>query len=395
MKARYKYRIYPTDQQRKDLARLFGCVRVVWNDALALCKQSEKLLKLGDLQKICITQAKKTKEREWLSEVSNIPLQQSIADLGVAFSNFFASRQGKRKGQKMNPPKFKKRTNQQSARFRKGGFSIKARQVFLAKIGCIKTKWSRPLPSEPSSVTLIKDTAGRYFLSFVVEIEPEFKPVENQAVGIDLGIRTFAALSNGEKVCTPDYSKLDRKIRRSQRRLSRRDKPSGRRERMRLKVARLKAKLRDTRKDFLHKLSTKVVIENQVIPLEDLKVSGMLKNRKLSRAISQAGWREFRTMCEAKSNKFGREFVVISRWEPTSQICSDCGYRWGKLDLKVREIVCINCGTHHDRDDNASKNIEQVGVGHIHDSKRTGRECKTPKGAVPDELSTPLRDQLF
>ncbi len=395
MKARYQFRIYPTDQQRQDLARLFGCVRVVWNDALFLCKQVDKLPTTGDLQKLCITQAKKTKEREWLSEVSNIPLQQSIADLGVAFSNFFASRKGKRKGQKMNPPRFKKRTNRQSARFRKGGFSIKAAKVFLAKIGCIKTKWSRPLPSEPSSVTVIKDTAGRYFLSFVVEIEPEFSLHKNQAVGIDLGIRTFAALSSGEKVCSPDYSRLDRKIRRSQRRLSRRDKQSHRRERMRLKVARLKAKLRDTRKDFLHKLSTKVVIENQVIALEDLNVSGMLKNRKLSRAISQAGWREFRTMCEAKSNKFGREFVVISRWEPTSQICSDCGYRWGKLDLKVREIVCINCGTDHDRDDNASKNIEQVGVGHIHDSKRAGRERKTPKGAVADEPSTPISDPLF
>jgi putative transposase len=361
MKARYQYRIYPTDQQRQDLAKVFGCVRVVWNDALALCKRSEKLPSNGDLQKICITQAKKTKEREWLGEVSNIPLQQSIADLGVAFSNFFASRKGKRKGQKINPPKFKKRTNQQSARFRKGGFSIKVAKVYLAKIGCIKTKWSRPLPSEPSSVTVIKDHAGRYFLSFVVEIEPEFKPAQNPAIGIDLGIKTFAALSNGEKVSSPNYSRLDRKIRRSQRKLSRRQKDSRRRERMRRRVAQLKAKLRDTRKDFLHKLSTKVVIDNQVIALEDLNVSGMLKNRCLSRAISLAGWREFRTMSEAKSNKFGREFVVISRWEPTSQICSDCGYRWGKLDLSVREIVCINCGTDHDRDDNASKNIEARG----------------------------------
>ena len=131
---------------------------------------------------------------------------------------------------------------------------------------------------------------------------------------------------------------------------------------MRLRVAKLKAKLRDTRKDFLHKPSTKVINENQVIALEDLNVSGLLKNRKLSRVISSAGWREFRTLCEAKSEKFRREFVIISRWEPTSQTCSDCGYRWGKLDLKVREIVCINCGTLHDRDDNASKNIEQVGV---------------------------------
>jgi putative transposase len=390
MKARYQYRIYPTDQQRKDLAKLFGCVRVVWNDALALCRQSERLPSNGDLQKICITQAKKTQGRQWLSEVSNIPLQQSIADLGVAFSNLFAFRNGKRKGQKINPPKFKKRTNRQSARFRKGGFSIKGTKVFLAKIGCIKTKWSRPLPSEPSSVAVIKDTAGRYFLSFVVEVKPEIKQAPNKAVGIDLGIKVFGALSTGERVKSPSYSKLDRKIRRTQRKLSRRSKTSKRRERMRLRVAKLKTKLRDTRKDFLHKLSTKVINENQVIALEDLNVSGLLKNRKLSRAISQAGWREFRTMCEAKSHKFGREFIVISRWEPTSQVCSDCGYRWGKLDLKVREIVCMNCGTHHDRDENASKNIEQVGVGHIHDSKRTGRECKTSLEAVPDELSTRL-----
>lgn len=307
MKARYQYRIYPTAQQRKDLARLFGCVRVVYNDALALCRQSKKLPSNGDLQKICITQAKKTKEREWLGEVSNIPLQQSIADLGVAFKNFFDSSKGRRKGKKVNPPKFKKRTNKQSARFRKGGFSIKADKVFLARIGCIKTKWSRPLPSEPSSATVIKDTAERYFLSFVVEIQPEVKPASNPAIGIDLGLKVFAALSTGNRVSSPDYKKLDRKIRKAQRRLSRRQKDSKRRERKRLRVARLKAKLRDIRKDFLHKLSTKVVNENQAIALEDLNVSGLLKNRKLSRAISQAGWREFRTMCEAKSDKFGRE----------------------------------------------------------------------------------------
>jgi putative transposase len=383
--------ITATRKQRKDLARLFGCVRVVWNDALALCKKSQKLPSHADLQKICITQAKKTKEREWLGEVSNIPLQQSIADLGVAFKNLFDSRKGKRKGPRFNPPKFKKKDNRQTARFRKGGFSIKAGKVYLAKIGCIKTKWSRPLPSEPSSVTVIKERTGRYLLSFVVEIEHEFKPTQNQAVGIDLGLKSFAALSSGEKVSSPDYSKLDRKIRRSQRQLSRRQKQSKRRERMRLRLARLKAKLRDTRKDFLHKLSTKVVVENQVIALEDLNVSGLLKNRCLSRAISLAGWREFRTLCEAKSNKFGREFVVISRWQPTSQTCSDCGYGWGKLDLSLRDVVCVNCRTHHDRDDNASKNIEQVGVGHIHDSKRTGRECKTEVSAVPVEVSTHLK----
>jgi len=388
MKARYQYRIYPTDQQRKELARVFGCCRVVYNDALLRCRQSDKLLSNGDLQKVCITQAKKTVQRGWLSEVSNIPLQQSVADLGVAYKNFFDSLKGKRKGAKVKPPKFKKKDNRQTARFRKGGFSIKKGKVYLAKIGKLKTVWSRPLPSEPSSVTVIEDRSGRYFLSFVVEVETVILPATNSSIGIDLGLKTFAYLSSGEVARSPDYSPLERKIRKAQRKLSKRKKTSKRREVMRLKVAKLKAKQADKRRDFLHKLSTKVVSENQTTVLEDLNVSGMLKNRCLSRAISQAGWRDFRMMCEAKSNKFGREFVVISRWEPTSQVCSDCGYRWGKLDLSVRKVVCINCNSHHDRDGNAAKRIEQVGVGHIHDSKRTGRECKTDISAVPIELST-------
>ncbi|NEO88635.1 MAG: IS200/IS605 family element transposase accessory protein TnpB [Spirulina sp. SIO3F2] len=388
MKARYQYRIYPTQGQQTKLAQLFGCCRVVWNDALALCKQSEKLPRNGDLQKVCITQAKQTEERKWLKDVSNIPLQQSIADLGVAFKNFFKSLSGKRQGPKVQPPRFKKKDNRQTARFRKGGFSLKSNKLYLAKIGNLKVKWSRPLPSEPSSVTVIKDRAERYFLSFVVEVEPIYSPAQSPSVGIDLGLKTFATLSTGEKVNSPDYRQSDRKIRRAQRRLSKRVKGSKRYQRMRLKIAKLKAKQRDTRKDFLHKLSTRVIHENQVVALENLNVSGMVKNRKLSRAISQAGWREFRVMCEAKANKFNREVQVISRWEPTSQCCSSCGYRWGKLDLSVREVVCLNCGALHDRDDNAAKNIELVGVGQTHDFKRIGRECKTPVGAVPVELST-------
>lgn len=394
MKARYQYRIYPTHQQRKDLAKVFGCCRVVWNDALAICKQSEKLPSNTDLQKICITGAKRTGEREWLKEVSNIPLQQSVADLGTAFKNFFDSKKGKRKGKKVGYPKFKKKTGKQTARFRIGGFSIKGNKVFLAKIGCIKTIWSRPLPSEPSSVTVIKDKTGRYFLSFVVEILPEVKPAANQSVGIDLGVKTFAVLNTGEKVNSPDYSKLDRKIRRSQRKLSRRVKGSKRREVMRLKVALLKAKQRDIRKDFLHRLSSRVVNENQVIALEDLNVSGMLKNRRLSSTISQAGWREFRTMCEAKSTKLGREFRVISRWEPTSQICSSCGYQWGKLDLSVRELVCLNCNQRHCRDINAAKNIVKVAGGHSETQNGRGASVRPQLGAVLDEASTQLELEI-
>ncbi|MEG3874531.1 MULTISPECIES: transposase [unclassified Microcoleus] len=380
MKARYQYRFYPTDQQQQSLAQLFGCVRVVWNDALALCKQSEKKPKSAELQKIVITQAKQTIERAWLREVSNIPLQQSVADLETAFKNFFDSCKGKRKGRKVGYPKFKKRTSSQSARLTRGGFSFKGNGVYLAKIGIVNPIWSRKLPSKPSSVTVIKDCANRYFLSFVVELGPIQIEAKSPSIGIDLGIKTFAVMSKGEKAKSPSYKKLDRKVRQLQRKEARQPKDSKRRNVTRIKIAKLHNRIADTRKDFLHKLSTKIVNENQVIILEDLNVSGMLKNRKLSRAISQQGWREFRTLCEAKSEKFGREFQVISRWEPTSQVCADCGFKWGKIDLSIRSVLCLSCGTEQDRDKNASRNIEQVGMGNRHDSKRTQRDCQTSNG---------------
>ncbi|MEG3980890.1 transposase [Microcoleus sp. D3_18a_C4] len=382
MKARYQYRFYPTSQQQQSLAQLFGCVRVVYNDALAICKQSQKKPKSAQLQKIVITQAKKTEERAWLGEVSAIPLQQSVADLEAAFKNFFESCKSKRKGRKVGYPKFKKRTNSQSARLTRGGFSIKGDGVYLAKIGIVKPIWSRELPSEPSSVTVIKDCANRYLLSFVVEIQPNRVDAKNQSIGIDLGIKTFAVMSDGTSAQSPSYKKLDRKIRKLQRKLARQPKDSKRRNKTRIQIAKLHNQIADTRKDFLHKLSTKVVSENQTIVLEDLNVSGMVKNRKIARAISLQGWREFRVLVEAKSEKYGREFVIISRWEPTSQTCSDCGYKWGKIDLSVRSILCLNCGTEHDRDENASVNIEKVGLGHRHDSKCTSRQSKTTGRSV-------------
>jgi len=385
LKARYQYRFYPTDQQKQSLARLFGCVRVVWNDALAICKQSEKKPKSAELQKLVITQAKKTEERAWLSEVSNIPLQQSVADLEAAFKNFIDSCKGKRKGQKVGYPKFKKRTSSQSARLTRGGFSLKGDGVYLAKIGIVKPIWSRELPSDPSSVTIIKDCANRYFLSFVVEVEPVQLDAKHMSIGIDLGIKTFAVMSNGEKAFSPCYEAIDRRIRKLQKKLARQSNGSNRRSKTKIQIAKLHNQIADTRKDFLHKLSTKIVSENQTIVLEDLNVSGMVKNRKLSRAISLQGWREFRTLVEAKSEKLNRNFRVISRWERTSQTCSCCGYRWGKLDLSVRRVVCLNCGAEHDRDQNASVNIKMVGMGHRHDLKCTSRQSKTTSVASVDE----------
>ncbi len=387
MKARYRYRFYPTSQQQQSLAQLFGCVRVVWNDALALCKQSDKKPSSADLQKIVITQAKNTEERAWLGEVSCVPLQQSVADLDVAFKNFFNSCKGKRKGRKIGYPKFKKRTSSQSARFRIGGFSFKDRGIYLAKIGIVNPIWSRELQSEPSSVTVIKDQANRYFLSFIVEIQPIQAKAKTPSIGIDLGIKTFAVMSNGEKAESPSYKKLDGKVRKLQRKLARQPRDSKRRNITRIRIAKLHNQIADSRKDFLHKLSTKIVNENQVIVLEDLNVSGMVKNRKLSRAISQQGWYEFRMLCEAKSEKFSREFKVISRWEPTSQVCSDYGFKWGKIDLSIRSVLCLNCGTEQDRDQNAARNIEKVGMGNRHDSKRAQRDCQTISVAEPGEAS--------
>jgi putative transposase len=304
-------------------------------------------------------------------------LQQSLKQLEVAYKNYFDSLKGKRKGKKIGQPRFRKRTSSQSATFTKSAFSIKKDEVVLAKIGNLKPIWSRTLPSEPSSVTVIKDCANRYFLSFVVEIEPVQIDAKNPSIGIDLGIKTFAVMSDGTQAKSPSYQKLERKVRKLQRKLARQSKDSKRRNRTRIQIAKLHNKIADTRKDFLHKLSTKIVNENQVIVLEDLNVSGMVKNRKLARAISQQGWYEFRTLCEGKSEKFGRDFRIISRWEPTSQICADCGFKWGKLALDLRSILCLNCGTKQDRDFNAARNINYVGIGHCHDSKCTSRQSKT------------------
>ncbi|MDJ0554106.1 MAG: RNA-guided endonuclease TnpB family protein [Microcoleaceae cyanobacterium MO_207.B10] len=393
MKSRFKYRIYPTPGQKHKLAKLFGCVRVVWNDSLAFC---QKQYKLGakkptnsELQKLFITQSKKTEDREWLSEVSNIPLQQSLNDLNQAYQNFFTSTKGKRKGRAIKPPRFKTRKSRQTARFRKGGFKIGQNKVYLAKIGKLKIVWSRELTTAPSSVTVIKDSANRYFLSFVLEIQPETLPQTDSSVGIDLGIKTFATLSDGTKVYAPKpLNKRIKKYRKLSQSLSKKTQGSKRYEKARLRRAKFHAKLKDTRADFLHKLSTEIIRENQTIILEDLNVSGMVKNRKLSRAISDLGWRQFRTLLEGKAEKYSREFRVIDRWVATSQTCSCCGFKGGKLDLSIREWQCLNCDSVHDRDQNAAINILVAGGQSETKNGRGGKRQTTVKAAAVCETST-------
>ena len=368
MKARYKYRLYPTALQVKKLSKLFGCCRVVYNDALAYCndlyEQNQKKPSGYELQKLFITQAKKTTERSWLSEVSVVSLQQSIRDLDQAYRNFYNSITGKRKGPKVNPPRFKKRQSAQSARFTRTAFKVHEirNKVYLAKIGNIKIRLSRPLSSAPSSATIIKDAANRYFISFVVETSAEPLPKNNKDLGIDLGITTFATLSNGEKILAPKPLKNNlKKLAKFQRKFARTKKGSNRREKSRLKVARLHVKIKDVRKDFHHKLSTKLARQYDTLVLEDLNTSGMMRNHKLAKHIADAGWRNFRALTENKCKKYDREFRVISRWEPTSQRCSVCGFKGGKKELNVREWTCINCGTVHDRDINAAINIRNTG----------------------------------
>lgn len=390
MKARYSYRIYPKEHQLVPLAKAFGCVRVVWNDALAIYQQAYNagLPRPQSVDKLVITQAKKTEQRAWLSEVSNIVLQQSYRDLQQAWNNYFSSLKGERKGKKIGHPRFKKKQSRQVMRLTVGGFSVHSESVKVAKIGHIPMVVSRPLPSKPSSVTIVKDTTGRYFASFVVEVVPEILPNNSQAVGIDLGLTHFAILSNGEKIENPRHHKKQlKRIKKANRKLSKCEKGSNRRRKAKLKLARLHIKVKDSRTDFLHKLTTRLVRDNQALAVEDLNVSGLVRNRKLSRAISDAGWYSFRTLLDSKCQRHGRQFVVINRWLPTSQKCSACGKSGGKKELDIREWQCLYCGAFHDRDINAAINIKDAG-GLSESLNGRWSECKTASVAVHVESST-------
>ncbi len=393
MKARYNYRLYPNSRQHSNFAQVFGCVRVVWNDALAIVKatpEGQKWPSQGDLKKRVTTEAKKMPERAWLADVSSVALQSSVIDLQTAFKNFFESRSGKRKGPKMGFPRFKSKHGKQSARYPSNGFALVNNQLVLAKVGAVKVKWSRPLPAAPSSATVTKNKAGQYHVSFVVEVMPvDVLPVR-ESIGIDLGIKVFGFPSVGKPILSPGYQRLYRKVARTSRKLARQVKGSNRWQATKRKLAKLHLKVANLRKDFLHKQSTKLICENQTVSLENLNVSGMLKNRRLSRAITQQGWSAFRAMLEAKAKMHtDRTVSIISRWEPTSQICSDCGFRWGKLDLSIRSVRCVSCGTEHDRDENAAKNINQVGQELVRTIKtQTLSLCKPPLGAVGVDASS-------
>jgi putative transposase len=362
---RYSFRLYPSAGQRTALARAFGCARVVYNDALRAREtaRSEGLPfpKTGKLSKQLITEAKKTPERAWLGEVSAVILQQSLRDLDSAYKNFFDGLKGKRP--RMGAPRYKSRKDtRQAVRFTANArWSITpGGKLRLPKIGDVKVKWSRSLPSVPSTVTVVKDSAGRYFASFVVTGPAETLPEATPEIGIDLGLTHFAVLSDGTKIDSPRFlRRAEKRLKKAQRALSRKEKGSKNRDRARHKVARAHAQVADARREFHHQLSTRLIRENQAVAVEDLAVKGLARTR-LAKSVHDAGWSAFVAMLEYKAVRYGRTFVRVGRFEPTSQVCSACGMQDGPKPLHVRVWTCRACGAVLDRDTNAAVNVAKA-----------------------------------
>jgi putative transposase len=357
----FKYRFYPTPEQEILLRRTMGCTRLVYNRALAVRTQAwyEHQERVGYIEtSAMLTSWKNLEELQFLNDVSSVPLQQGLRHLQTAFSNFFAGR--------AKYPNFKKKHNGGNAEFTRAAFKFRDGKVFLAKSPtALDIRWSRQLPqgAEPSTITVKLSPSGRWTVSMLVDVEIQRLPESLNEVGVDVGLTSLVALSTGEKVANPKGFKAKRaKLRKAQKALSRKQKGSNNRHKASVKVAKVHAKISDARNDFLHKLTTRLVRENQLIAVEDLSVKNMVKNKKLALSISDASWGELVRQLEYKCNWYGRTFVKIDRWFPSSKRCGYCGHIVDKLPLNMREWDCPKCGTHHDRDINASKNILAAGL---------------------------------
>ncbi|MFC4464561.1 RNA-guided endonuclease InsQ/TnpB family protein [Streptomyces xiangluensis] len=363
VKRAFKYRFYPADAQAAELSRTFGCVRKVYN--LALAARTEAWARQERVNynqtSAMLTAWKKTEELAFLNDVSSVPLQQTLRHLQSAFTHFFARR--------AKYPRFKSRkTSRKSAEYTTSGFRFRNGRLPLAKMANpLDIVWSRPLPegAKPSTVTVSQDAAGRWFVSLLCDdpsVQPH--PATGSAVGVDVGLDHLLALSTGEKVTNPRHERRDRaRLARAQRELSREAKGDGaNRRRARRKVARVHARIADRRRDHLHKLTTRLVRENQTLVIEDLTVRNMVKNPRLARAISDASWSEFRSLLEYKAVWYGREVIAVDRFFPSSKLCSACGTLQEAMPLGVRAWTCDSCGTAHDRDVNAAKNLLAAGL---------------------------------
>ncbi|MEU9734254.1 RNA-guided endonuclease TnpB family protein [Streptomyces sp. NPDC048002] len=363
VKRAFKYRFYPSDAQAVELSRTFGCVRKVYN--LALAARTEAWARQERVNynqtSAMLTAWKKTEELAYLNGVSAVPLQQALRHLQAAFANFF--------GKHAKYPRFKSRKrSRKSAEYTTSAFRFRDGRLTLAKmVEPLDIVWSRPLPegASPSTVTVSQDAAGRWFVSLLCE-DPSVQPLPaaDAAVGIDVGLDHLLTLSTGEKVSNPRHERRDRaRLAKAQRQLARKAQGDGaNRAKARRKVAKIYARISDRRRDRLHKLTTRLVRENQTIVIEDLTVRNMVKNRRLARAISDAAWSDFRCLLEYKAGWYGRDVIAVDRWFPSSRLCSGCGALRDKLPLNVRTWTCDGCGTTHDRDVNAAKNILAVGL---------------------------------
>ncbi|MEG4229379.1 RNA-guided endonuclease TnpB family protein [Microcoleus sp. N9_B2] len=362
MKKAFSYRFYPTPEQESLLRRTLGCVRLVYNKALHERTQGwyERQERIGYSQtSSMLTQWKKQADLDFLNEVSCVPLQQGLRHLQTAFTNFF---EGQAKY-----PNFKKKRNGGSAEFTKSAFKFKDGNIYLAKsLEPLDIRWSRQLPKgcEPSSVTVRLHPSGRWHISICFD-DPTIKPlpVNENAIGIDLGVTSLIATSNGDKVANPkQFKKHYQRLKKAQKNLSRKQKGSKNREKARVKVAKIHLEISDSRQDFLQKLTTRLVRENQTIAVESLAVKNLVKNPKLALAISDSGWGELVRQLDYKCRWYGRNLVKIDRWFPSSKRCSQCGHIVAKMPLNIRSWQCPSCGCDHDRDVNASKNILTAGL---------------------------------
>nr|WP_272896998.1 RNA-guided endonuclease TnpB family protein [Mycolicibacterium tusciae] len=402
MQRRYRYRFEPTSSQQAMLARVFGCCRVVFNDAVRLRTEAyQSGIKLSDseIQRRVITCAKNTSERAWLSEVPSVALVQSVNDSRRAWRNFFDACTGKRKGRHMGRPRMKsKKDHRQSFRLTRSGFNLRPNgRVFLTKVGEVSVRWSRALPSTPSSVTVIREPDGHYYLSFVVEVAPTPLPAVGHEAGVDMGITRLAtvATSNGGRTEVPNQKHLARKLRklaRLERVKARREKGSSNRDKVRREIAVVHNKVARTRRDYQHKQALALVRENQVIHVECLNVAGLVRNHRLARAISDAGWRQFTQIITEKADQFGRSVHKVSRWLASSKTCSDCQYQLEELPLHVRRWTCPACDAVHDRDHNAARVILAAGrAERLTASHASGQVRRREPGGAP--VRPPTRRQ--
>jgi putative transposase len=343
---------------------VFGCARVVYNDCLRLrdqCRAAGEKVTDTEVQRRVITLAKATPERAWLGEVSSVALIQACNDARRAYQNWFDSLAGRRQGRRIGHPRPRRKHGRQSIRLTRNGFAVHGGRLYVAKVGDLRVEWSRPLPSQPSSVTVIREPDGRYYASFVVEREVTPLPACDREAGIDLGLASLIATSDGELIANPRFLRAkERHLARAQRSLSRKQLGSADRARARHRVAVVHRKVREARLDHAHKLALRLVRDNQAVYAEDLCVSGLARTR-LAKSVADAGWSQLVRLIEQKAARYGRTFAKIGRFEPTSQVCSACGAKDGPKPLAVRVWACGSCGTVHDRDINAARNILAAG----------------------------------